>query len=283
MLNVRPISLFIALVALFQPSQSAAIELGNPQFNGLVQAVVTESSTWEKGATVYREVTQFDQRGRIIETETAFLKNVDEQVKILGSSIGKWIYDAKGRRAKTVFTGSTDMVLTYAYDEHGHQIDQTSYDKNGGIILQFIYSYDADGNQREVKGLKADGQVIKRFLHEYDDRHQRTQTIGFNADGSIEYRVMNRYGNEGESKISVIYDGRGSLTERVVYTYLKNSLVAQELRYSQDGNLSSKTNYSYEYDDKGNWTKQTSIQSIVKAGVASPEQPNITRRTIKYY
>jgi hypothetical protein len=107
--------------------------------------------------------------------------------------------------------------------------------------------------------------------------------VGFNGDGSVEYRFTEKYESEGMSKVTLRYNGSGDLEEKVVSTYLESGLLAGEARLTGDGNISSKKKYSYEFDEKGNWTKQTSTQLATNAPGASPEPSHITRRAIKYY
>lgn len=283
MFKIGSVSTLFAVGLFCQPLPGIAAELEEPHFNGRVQEIVSESSTWEKNAVILRETTRFDDRGRIIETKTVYLWSRDGETQSDPPSIGRWFYDERDRHIRTVYNGIMDMVLIFSYDERGKRSAQTSYEKDGAMSMIFKYSYDAEGNEIEVKVLKGNGQLVKRFFHEYDTAHRLTRIMGFGEDGSVEYQVKNQYENEGLLKLSLIYDGTGALDKKVVTSYLKGGLINEEVGYKSDGTVSSKTSYSYEYDHRGNWTKRTSTQVVTKADAVSSELPNITRRTFKYY
>lgn len=280
------LALILIVLAICNGIDASAFVHENPLHkNGYIRELISEDGTWEERATIYREVSRFDEQGRTVESEIAFLRVIDGTLQIMERSIGKYFYDSQGIHTKTVFTwpdGSVHLILTFAYDDRGNQIDQTSTDQDGMVKLRFEYAYDADGNRTEVKGLKGDGQLVKRFLHEYDADHRVRKTVGFNGDGSIEYQAMHRYDNDALSEEVLIYKEDGKLEDRFINYYLKSKLITSELRYKADGHLYSKVNHSYEYDEKGNWTVRTSTEDAIEtSSVSSPHR--VIRRTIKYY
>src|SRR5262249_4904192 len=149
--SLRPyrfISLVVCLIlsALCPSFDSAALDYKKPQFKGRVQEIISDSSTWAKGAHVFREISRYDESGRVRELGFYFLKVTDDGLqKVDDERMGKWFYDEQGRHIKTTYAlpdGSMDMVITHSYDDRGNKIDHTSFDKDGNITLRFVFSYD---------------------------------------------------------------------------------------------------------------------------------------------
>ncbi|MFL6228116.1 MAG: hypothetical protein ACJ741_04995, partial [Pyrinomonadaceae bacterium] len=92
-----------------------------------------------------------------------------------------------------------------------------------------------------------------------------------------------------------LYDEGGRRVENQTYPVVGNPAGEEVHRYDARGNLSetvvrdargatlSRTVYEYEFDEFGNWVKQTASVAVLNAGKSGFEPVEITNRRITYY
>jgi len=74
-----------------------------------------------------------------------------------------------------------------------------------------------------------------------------------------------------------------SLTGRETYKYDDKGNISEMTLLNSDGSVLSKETYKYEFDSLGNWVKMTTSLAIVENGKVEFDPTEITYRTIFYY
>jgi hypothetical protein len=92
-------------------------------------------------------------------------------------------------------------------------------------------------------------------------------------------RITYRYDASGRvSERARYYLQYGTPVEREVFVYDEHDHVAESLVYRQGNALAAKRAHAYEYDERGNWTKRTTTETLGGAATVT-----VTTRTITYY
>jgi hypothetical protein len=222
-------------------------------------------------------------------------------------------YDAQGRRTKTDYYGREgDRVpwktKRYSYDAKGRLV-QEIYCLSFGCDDKKVYTYDSKGNLTEEALYYPSSDSVKvRLTHTYDSQGHRIQSTAWDSHGP----------GLGIGETVRKYDARGNVTESITYysghkagdkeglgdfapyemitTYKYNSngdIIEQSTRDTKRGPEEKeecgyppcRTVYVYEYDPKGNWTKQIEFSCIPnKSGKYECQKfEGETNRTISYY
>jgi len=222
-------------------------------------------------------------------------------------------YDAQARRAETYYYGHKEdsvpwKTKRYSYDAKGRLV-QTIYCLSFGCDDRSIYTYDSKGNLAEETLYYPSSDSFKiRLVHTYDSQGHRTQTTTWEAHGpglGIGETVQ-KYDPGGNVIESTTYytghkagdkEGLGDFVPyEMITTYKYNSngdIIEQSTRDTKRGpedkeecgNPPCRTVYVYEYDPKGNWTKQTEFTCIPnKSGKSECQKfEGETNRTVTYY
>ena len=74
-----------------------------------------------------------------------------------------------------------------------------------------------------------------------------------------------------------------SLTGKEVYKYDDKGNLSEMTLLNSDGSLLSKEVYKYEFDFAGNWNKMTTSVAVIEGGKLSFEPTEVTYRSIMYY
>jgi hypothetical protein len=105
-----------------------------------------------------------------------------------------WTYDSKGNpiKVKKQFSGSTEHVQDFVYNEKGYLLGETSYDDRGGIDIRFERYYDEYGNKiQEIKYKRRDLLGSQAWKYEYDKQGNWVKKIHINGEG-IEFHTEER-------------------------------------------------------------------------------------------
>jgi len=222
-------------------------------------------------------------------------------------------YDSQGRRTKTDYYGQEEDTVAwktkrYTYDAKGKLI-QEIYCLSFGCDDKKVYTYDSKGNLTEEVLYYPRGDSVKvRVTHAYDSQGRRTQTTVWDAHGpglGIGETVQ-KYDAKGKvTECTTHYTGRKAGDEEGRLDFLPYDLITTN-KYNSNGDIIEQTTYNtksepgdedecgcppckavyeYEYDPKGNWTKQTEFSCIrTKAGKYECQKfEGETTRTITYY
>jgi hypothetical protein len=145
----------------------------------------------------------------------------------------RYEYDDKGNRTREVSCdefGAVDSESRHEYDDKGNQTCWVYYGNSGAVEYEYRYEYDDKGNEIRQVSYDKFGAVEYEARYEYDDKGNETREVSYDEFGAVqyEYRYQNTYGDEGKL-IKIIEWYNGEKDHKV----------------------------TYEYDDKGNVTKET--------------------------
>ena len=199
------------------------------------------------GETTYA----YNHDGREVEA----LEQVGEKVLIKRRYLAT--YDAQGKQIAALYSeGDREMKASYrySYDKQGQLTELASFTAEGVVYHRIAYSYDEKGNLTSELAYRPDGQLYKKSLFSYEGGKKREEMFTFNEDGSRNIALVQ------------IYDSRDDVVE------------AGGL---DQGDNCCRTVRIYEYDQMGNWTKQT-VRSVEPAtGKVIDEW--FEERRIEYY
>jgi RHS Repeat len=182
------------------------------------------------GETTYA----YNHDGREVEA----LEQVGEKVLIKRRYVAT--YDAQGKQIAALYSeGDRELKASYRYryDMQGQLTELATLTAEGVVYYRIAYSYDEKGNLTSELAYRPDGQLYKKSLFSYEGGKKREETFTFNEDGSRNIALVQ------------IYDSRDNVVE------------AGGL---DQGDKCCKTVRIYEYDQMGNWTKQT-VRSVEPA------------------
>jgi len=160
--------------------------------------------------------------------------------------------DNKGRIVKIVETdalGETNSTEEFTYDKKG-VLTQSHY-VNASGSSDYIHYWDKNGFRTKVERLYDDGTVVEYYTYEYDKKGWLTKITTYYVDESLEdVQVFenDQYGNPVSIK-----------------------------SYGGDGEMFDAMNISYEYDQQGNYIKQTTTSGM------GEDYEYVTDREIEYY
>lgn len=181
------------------------------------------------GETTYA----YNHDGREVEA----LEQVGEKVLIKRRYVAT--YDAQGKQIAALYSeGDREMKASYrySYDKQGQLAELATLTAEGVVYYRIAYSYDEKGNLTSELAYRPDGQLDKKSLFSYDGDRKREETFTFTNDGAEYLHTFE------------LYDTRGNVVEVGVF--------------DKSGQLSGgRTIRRYEYDQAGNWIKQT-VQSV---------------------
>ena len=157
--------------------------------------------------------------------------------------------------------GSVSYKTVGLYD-NGKQIRYTRYDADGNVGSYTVYEY-ADG--KCVKNVSYDGndKVSSYTTYTYDENGNQLKTETWNPDGGLRSYTENLY-SDGRKTESIYYyyvgNGEALKSSRMTYEYDENGNITVQTSYSvnSDGSerINSRQTYSYEnYNGRTGYTK----------------------------
>lgn len=156
-----------------------------------------------------------------------------------------------------------------------YQITEIRHYDDRGEFTRTVYKYDQKGHQKEQIYYDLSGKTDQKTVFEYDERGNRTGEAHLNEQG---VKVLKRTFNFNEEKqITGIseYDRNNRLIHTIEMDYDINGYITTEKFSDKEGNLVQQKNYLYEYDNCGNWVRQTVFEN---------DNPQlIVERTLSYY
>jgi hypothetical protein len=204
--------------------------------------------------------------------------------------IEKTIFKA-GEKSKCPCSGlNEDKQTFFTYDDKGNLTESTKVDEDGNIVLISRYLYSRQGVCKEkadyFPGDKPAGKEVNIV-----SRKKITEVRVFDEAGNIENISKYDYSG-GELSEGKTFNKAGDLVSSVQYTYLNGELDTRTdknillnastiTRYKRNAsndiseytvtnsvdNTEYKITMDYEYDNKGNWIKQTQLYNGEIGGI----------------
>lgn len=220
----------------------------------------------DDGGILYSDRNTYDQRDRLIGTETIHSEHVylpDRQL--------------------------------YSYDQKGRLSDVKGYDSRGQLLGGHVYVYDSGDNLIEEKSYSSGKNLVysnhlKR--HKYDERGNRISTETFTHKGTdvipdefgVGYQTEVVKADSERRPIEVEFR---KIDQSVASTSFsrydrRNNTIEQTERFA-DGRIKRNVRFAYVFDRHGNWVKQVRREWTAE-GVGSVFGPvERTIRKIEYY
>jgi hypothetical protein len=215
-------------------------------------------------------------------------------------------FDAGGNLVESVLSDPKGKVLerqVYAYAD-GRLAQIVYHDGGGKAGLREIHSYAAAGRLGDVTYFEGK-EAVGRTAYGYDDEGRVAEVAFYLADGSRAvapigpclgaHRMTTSYDEMGRPVEVVAYEPDGDKKKTWLYAYNSKGQLADDRR--EDASSITIFAYTYEYDSRGNWTRQIAIMTgqrkpspqmaVVEHLMEAPEEPyerrTIISREIAYY
>lgn len=172
--------------------------------------------------------------------------------------------DSDGNLIESVLSDPKGEVLerqVYAYAD-GRLAQIVHHDGKGEVGLREVHSYDADGRLSDVTYFEGK-ETVGRTTYSYGDKGRVAEVAFFLADGSRAvapigpclgaHRMTSAYDEMGRPVEVVAYQPDGE-KETWHYAYNSRGQLAEDRR--EDASFIRIFAYTYEYDSRGNWTRQ---------------------------
>lgn len=180
-----------------------------------------------------------------------------------------YIYDNKGNQIKKNIYEKEELVErhTYKYDKKNNLIEYKWFNRDGSLRFLRTYKYDSNGNQIELNWHEIGSPSHNRYTSKYNKKGQKIKedldVYSKNTFVSHDTKWIYKYNSKG-NLIKVYkywfnkkYKENDYLYETFLYKYDTNNNEIERTIYDTNGNLERKYTCKYQYDKKGNWTKQT--------------------------
>lgn len=253
-----------------------------------------ESVRVEKAQLTYRDGRQVA-GPRVLLSETTY--------GVGGRKIAQVSYDAGGApRVRHVFT----------YDARGALSEMTSYAPDGTFLRKTVYDYVDGGQTVEQVSYGPGGKPGGRVLRRRDASGREVSFEEFDDAGALSVKVILTYDDEGgirelttcagdDAGAMIVPGGAGAvvasdavknsmkgsspcvgtlLVSRVVFVNDDAGRVVETNTYAHDGSLVEQKKYAREFDERGNFIKETASRR--KPGADAFEPVEVIYRTIKY-
>ncbi|RYE59654.1 MAG: toll/interleukin-1 receptor domain-containing protein [Sphingobacteriales bacterium] len=181
---------------------------------------------------------------------------------------------------KFVFNKEKYAIQTFEYNKQGKESIARFYDPNENPVCTpkfcagYKSTYDARGNRTTLMYLAKNGERasnidgISSYVDKYDEFGRLVSSATFGSDdkptidGQGKFSKTLTYDSEGQHTGYIYYDAYGSVLRSVVYTLksgriIKVSLFGPDGKPSPDAKYTNWTSVSYEYDSRGNQTKES--------------------------
>lgn len=250
----------------------------------------------------------YDDKGRLTAEQYK-----DQDGKIM--TLATYIYESDGGKLKIqellfiedagVIVGmeGTDSGIGYSgrlsrsetrYDDRGEAIELKIFNTDGALVSRMELTRDDCGNLIEetqyhgdiveFSPFAPDSEAAKEMaaLTEEQRMEAERESARMFSPGSVMSKRIHKYNQSGmliETKQTMM----GMETGRQTFAYDEYGNKSEQVNYYGNG-VESKTIFTRDYDENGNWTKET--VSTVSSSNAETELTNavsVTRRTLTYY
>jgi hypothetical protein len=210
----------------------------------------------QKWKCIYR----YDSNNRAIDWNFNFMSRNAKQRTIFA-------YDAAGRKIEENLVSSdkkNSRKTLFKYDDQGNEIEETVYLPDGSIGRMTKSKYDEAGNQIELSWAVTSYGPRRKEVATYDANGNRISTSIYSAD-TLEMTSSQTFDNKGRAVESKYSTGNGDKQRKSTFRYDEWDNITEYISYKPDNTIDIEgwnVAYEYEYDQKGNKTKETSFQII---------------------
>jgi hypothetical protein len=210
-------------------------------------------------------INQYNSLGQLIECST-FEKEGQLYLRYMYS------YNAGGQDLESKVYSNTGILVekvNYLYDGNGALMEQTQELEEGKFGYRYVYKHDTVGNEIEKISYRFDGSIESKVNSDYDIYSNLVTTKGDGFQSEFEYNKKGNLVQEVEMEGAVF-------KFRSIYTYdVYDNLLKSDF-FNGKGDHFFGSSYIYEYDQQGNWIKETKYNFDNFA-------ETIRERTISYY
>lgn len=195
---------------------------------------------------------------------------------------------------ESVYSGDNTKTLilrnVFKYDKEGNRLELSNYKTDGSLVSTIKSSYDSsnkvvaeetvlasgvvdskseiktdeNGNRVEQYDIKQGGAgslFNYKYIYKYDAQAHLIERVGYRGNGSFFFKYNFNYDNNGNRTEWLQLTQSNQIIGRVTYKYDDKNNIIEEAKYEGNGTLSETSTYTYEFDKKGNWTKQKKIRN----------------------
>jgi hypothetical protein len=219
-------------------------------------------------------------------------------------------YDRAGRLVETFIDlthANTSTYSLFQYDKEGHLQEELALDPSGRLMQRkrVVYVQDSEGRDTASVAVSDDGHFQHAEFSVYDQRGHLWEQLWVNSTtaykslfdvfgrriysaryskGALFSELKHQYDERGRLQELVSYGPQGAVTGRVTNAYDADGRRVQATTeiFSEDQRRTWIT--TYEYDDMGNWIKETTAEhSPASHTTTASTVPIVQERAIQYY
>ena len=124
-------------------------------------------------------------------------------------------------------------------------IEETHYESDSSISLQYSYKYNKKGIITEGYGYSVYKTTVTKYKFEYDNRGNQTGKVEYSPKGNIYYSSKMKYDKQNNLIESIWYNGDGSIWERTLHKYDIYGNKIKTENYNKENELESAWDYAY--------------------------------------
>ncbi|HTL83353.1 MAG TPA: hypothetical protein VL651_16675 [Bacteroidia bacterium] len=173
-----------------------------------------------------------------------------------GDTLDMWIYqydDSCRLWKEKHYTKDLQLrdIEVRAYNSRNEMISYIQYDSLGHLVERYEYSMDADSTHSSMRHYNSSDSLDWSVKTKTTDDGKKTKSLFYHSDGTKDFITRDKNNEHGDQIQSKFYHSNGLFN----FGY----------------------EYIYEYDARGNWIKQTEIDS------GRDREIFVTIRTIEYW
>lgn len=231
--------------------------------------------------------------------ETQLVKNDLQLANLKGNvwKIDRMVHNAKGQCVCPAAEKTDCNKSLFEYNKNGFLVQTSLIDEDGNVASTSKYIYNNKGLCSEVDkfaGEKMTGKELPVFEKgligetkyvDGNNTHESTVNYIYNGNDLAEIRTLNSDGTVAEVAVNEYAggklvaqtkkDGNGKVISVTRYTRNQNNDITEYSITTSDTGREYKMTFDYEYDNAGNWIKQTQTYN--------GEVVNIITRNISYF
>jgi len=191
-------------------------------------------------------------------------------------------FDEKGRISETFLTDARIKMYgrtVYSYDAQNRIIKKTNYNPDGSAVLEYVFTYGSNGG---IESKATQNAVTKKVISKTEYKYESPESYLLFYDGKFARRIKLTKDDKCRIVESNLYEEDKNLENKITTSFDDKNNIIESIVYSPNGNQIEKTKYEYDYDNKGNWTKQNIYEWTFRDGNEPYKLTIIKQRTITY-